>query len=240
MLAALVALAPAAQAQDGSRTIDAAYVRARVEQALRSRMPWSPESVRFESWRLPEPFTLPAGTRGLRVRFADGEDFVGSVRVGLEFFDAERPEAETTRREASVELAVKRPVWIAVGELRRGSALETAAVRSELRDVRTVPEGALADIDGVLGQRVKVHVKAGAPLLASHFDAPELVRRGDLLEVDAGQDGLAVKVNALALQPGRLGQQIRVENPSSHKSFAVRITGRGSAELARPESGERR
>ena len=237
MLPALLALAPLAHAQEDARTIDGAYVQARIEQALRARMPWSPEIVRFESWRLPQPFAVPADARGLRLRFADGEDFVGTVRVALEFFAAERPDAVVAQREASVELAVKRPLWIASRELRRGATLEPAAARSELRDAREIPQGALADVDTVLGQRVKVHVKPGAPLLASHFDAPELVRRGDALEVDAGRDGLDVKVAARALQPGRLGQQIRVENPSSHKVFVVRITGRGSAELARPETG---
>jgi flagella basal body P-ring formation protein FlgA len=235
---ALATLAPLVRAQENGRTIGAAYVQARVEQALRARMPWSPEAVRFESWSLPQPFAIPADARGLRLRFAEDEDFVGTVRVQLEFFAAEHPDAIAARREASVDLAVKRPVWIAAAELRRGSALDATQARSELRDVREIPQGALSDIDALLGQRAKVHVKPGVTLLASHFDSPELVRRGDTLEIDAGSDGLAVKLSALALQPGRLGQQIRVENPSSHRSFAVRITGRGAAVLARPEAGD--
>jgi flagella basal body P-ring formation protein FlgA len=195
-IAALAALAPLAHAQEAVRMIDGAYVRERVLQALRARMPWNEESVRFEHWRLPEPFAVPADARGLRLHLTD--------------------------------------------ELRRGAALEAGAARSELRDLREIPRDALSDLDTVLGQRTKVSVKAGAPLLASHFESPELVRRGDVLEVNAGRDGLYLRVAARALQPGRLGQQIQVENPSSRKSFAVRITGRGSAELAGAESGEPR
>jgi flagellar basal body P-ring formation protein FlgA len=240
IVAVLLALAPAARAQESVRTIDAAYVQARVEQALRARMPWAAESVRLEDWSLPQPFPVAAEARGLRLRFATGEDFVGTVRVELEFFDVAAPERIAARCEASVEVSVTGSLWVAARELRRGNALEAAAARSELRDVREIPRGALSDLDAVLGQRLKVHVTPGAPLLASHFDAPELVRRGDDLEVEAGRDGLSLRIAARALQPGRLGQQIRVENPSSKKTFAVRITGRGSAELARPDAGEPR
>ena len=237
VLAALAALPYPAGAQAPGRSIDPAYVRARVEQGLRARMPWPAEAVRFESWQLPPPFLVPESARGLRLRIADGEDFVGVVRVALEFFDPARPELSVARSEASVALAVSRPVWIAAAPLARGATLEASMLRSEPRDMRQIPTGAVSDLDAALGQRLKVHVKDGTPLLTSHFDAPELVRRGDLLEVDAGREGFELRVTARALQPGRLGQVIRVENPSSRQSFAVRVTGRGSAALARPQGG---
>jgi flagella basal body P-ring formation protein FlgA len=181
---------------------------------------------------------LPAPARALRIRLAPREDFIGTVRVELEFFAPEQPDAALARRAASVDLAVERTVWIASTALRRGAVLEPASVRAEVRDLRDVPQTALETLDAVWGQRVKIQVKEGTPLLASHFDSPDLVRRGDTVDVEAGRDGLEMRVTARALQPGKLGDLIRVENPSSHKSFAVRITGRGTAELARRDVGD--
>lgn len=209
------------------------WVQARVSEALARKQPWREAKVGFSSWRLPPRFSVPANATSLRVRFGRGEDFVGRVSAELEFFDPREPDVTETRRSVTVEVSVRRPVVVAARDLRRGQRPDAGQLRSELLDLRSVPNDALLDPALAIGQALRVHVQAGSPILTTYLDAPALVRRGDPIEVDAGAPGLEVRIAARALEPGRLGEVIRAENPSSRKSFAVKLTGPGSAVLAR-------
>jgi len=175
--------------------------------------------------------------RRLQVRFAPGEDFVGRVTVELEMLDPDQPAPRGPRRSASIDVNVQRAVVVAATDLRRGTTLDPESLRVEPRDLEYLPEGTLIEIGAATGQRTRVRVAKGTPLLASYLDAPELVRRGDVLAVHAGEGALALRLEARALEGGRSGEWIRAENPTSRRALMVQITGRGVARLAR--SGER-
>ena len=61
------------------RTVEPAWVRARLEDAIRRRMPWPAEAVELRDWRLPAAFDAPPGATRLIVRFRPDEDFSGPL-----------------------------------------------------------------------------------------------------------------------------------------------------------------
>jgi len=218
------------------REIAPEWVRKRVEAALEARKPWHDAKVRVSGWSLPQRFAVPANATGLRVAFGPEEDFQGRVSARLEFFDPKTPERAEVARSAAFEVELQVPVLVAARNLRRGERVDASAFRKASMDPRRIPRDALPGADLVTGQPLRVNVQSGVPLLLSYFDTPEVVRRGDPIEVSAGAPGLEIRIDARALEGGTLGEMIRAENPSSKKSFVVELTGPGTALLVRPGS----
>jgi flagella basal body P-ring formation protein FlgA len=205
--------------------IDRAQLQARVEQAIRHLMPWPQQAVSFSSWTLPEELSAPPGHSRLLVHLRPGEAFRERVTVQLELIDPDSGESGGARRSASVALAAELPVAVAARSLRRGERLGADAMRLEARPLRGLPREAALALEPLLGQQLAVGVREGTPLLFSQLDAEDVVRRGDSLLVSAGEGELELRLEARALEPGKLGQLIRARNPDSRRELRVRVTG---------------
>jgi flagella basal body P-ring formation protein FlgA len=227
-----------ASAPRADREIDDDLVRDRLERAVRARMPWRDEDVALGGWRLPGGFSVPGGATRLRVRFDPRESFVGHVTAELEWLDPSGTAANRVRRSASVDVRVLRPVVMVTERIARGATIDLEALRVERRDTRRVPEDALRTVDQALGQRLRVAVRPGAPLLASYLDQEPVIDRGDLVAVDAGTGPLRIQLMARALAAGRLGDVIQLQNPTSRETFPARVTGPRTAVLALPGAAE--
>ncbi len=213
------------------REIDPEWVRTRLREAVELRMPWRGLEVSLDNWRVPPRFAVPANATGLRIVFGDREDFQGRVSARLEFFDPVTPDTTEVARTATLEVQVRRAILVAARDLRRGQRAESGSLRTERVDPMRVPSDTLVDLELIRGLPLRVNVSAGTPLLLSYFETPELVRRGDPIEVSTQTPGLEIRIAARALQPGAFGEIIRVENPVSRRSFPVRLTGPGTAAL---------
>jgi flagella basal body P-ring formation protein FlgA len=232
-LAAAFAFGLVAAAAD-QRTIEPAWVQARLEEAVRHSMPWPGESAALLEWELPPAFAVPHAAQRLLVHFRAGEDFLGRVSAELEFVDAEDPAARRVRRAASVEVAVRGPVVVLRRAARRGEVLEADALALETRDLRQQPSGVVAETAQAVGQRLARNLAAGQVLTRAALDTDPVVDRGQSVRVEAGSDGLEVQIEARALERGAPGQWIALENPATRRRFRAEVTGPGTARIDAP------
>lgn len=219
------------------RTIAPAWLRERVAEAIRRRMPWSPDAVELRGWRLPEVFDVSAGATRLVVRFRPDEDFSGPLSAELDFIDPDHPEAPVLRRSAGVEVAVRSPVVVLARAARRGMPLDESALRLERRELSRVPRGALRELADALGQVPARELAAGQVLLRESLVAEPVVQRGDTVVVESRAGALEVRVLARALERGAPGQRIRLENPTTRQRLEAEVTGPGAARLLLPGVG---
>jgi flagella basal body P-ring formation protein FlgA len=222
-----------------SRRIEPDWVRTRLEQAVRLRMPWPGDSVELGSWELPERFEVGQSARRLLVHFRDDEDFVGRVRADLEFVDPARPAAQRIRRSAGLEIRVQLPVVVARRDLRRGDTLDESSMGLELRELSRLPRGTTREVGELLGQRLARAVDKGQVIAFDALAAEPIVRRGQAVIVEAGDAGLDVRIEARALERGARGQLIQLENPVTRRRFHAELTGPGAARLPLPGVGAR-
>jgi flagellar basal body P-ring formation protein FlgA len=179
----------------------------------------------------------PVGFTRLLVQFRPREDFRGSFAIDLELVDPLQPEARGVRRSATVEIEVRMPVAVAGRNLRRGEILDEDAIRFETRELRGLPDDVVTDAARAEGQTLRVSVREGSPLITGYFAAEDIVKRGDVLQIEAGQNGLTLRLEARALQAGALGEVIRAQNPTSKRELRVEITGPREARLAQADVG---
>ncbi len=108
-------------------------------------------------------------------------------------------------------------VWVLRKPEPQGARLSAADLASQTRLVSGVAAGYLTD-PAVLGRSTLRHaLPAGAVLHSTDLLADFLVRQGQQVMLRASFDGIRVRAPGVALQAGRYGALIRVQNLSSSK-----------------------
>jgi flagella basal body P-ring formation protein FlgA len=74
-------------------------------------------------------------------------------------------------------------------------------------------------------------VPAGKPLTPSILESPTLIRRGQIVNLEARSGGLTVKMTGIAKSEGILGQIIDVENKATSRRVQAIVRSRKSAEV---------
>ncbi len=131
------------------------------------------------------------------------------------------------RCHVSAEVTVARRAVVAARTLERGAIVGPDDVRVATID-DDGSEAWMIDPEGVIGQRVRRDIPAAAAVAASDLEQPILVRRGQMLDVRCGP----VSLKAIALDQGRAGEWIEVENPRSERTFRAVVTAATEATVA--------
>ena len=131
---------------------------------------------------------------------------------------------------SSVSVTVWLPVWVATNTLERGVSLAAEHLTKQEVDLRKLQRGFYQNREPLLGLTVKRRLRPQQVLAPMLLDQPLLVRRGQRLEVMAGDAHFAVSVSAEALEDGAEGDLIKLRNLSSGKTLEARITAPGKAE----------
>lgn len=148
-------------------------------------------------------------------RQADGEYLLGNsmtIRVGVE---------------------VERNVIAAIAPMRRGEVLESSnfTVRSEWLPLTKQP----LDVADAPGSAVKLaKIAGGATLLVGDVEPAVVVRKGQVVTVHCVSGQFVIKVQARALEAGKVGQVIKfapldVRDRKDTRSFLARVETSGRA-----------
>lgn len=85
---------------------------------------------------------------------------------------------------------------------------------------------------GSLGRlRARGYVRTGSVLDAGNTESPADIERGQAVELIASRGRVRLVAKVVALEKGRRGEWIRVENPMSQRILSARVTGPGTAEV---------
>lgn len=82
-----------------------------------------------------------------------------------------------------------------------------------------------------LGLTVDRALITGRPLLRHQLSEPVLVQRGATVRVRVRRGGLTLETSAKALQAGRPGERIRLQNTETKTILTARVTGPNEAEV---------
>ncbi len=131
-----------------------------------------------------------------------------------------------------VDIAVYRPVVVAVRPLDRGEVLTEADLIDSELDVTRLQGAYLTDLATAVGQEVRRPLAAQSVITQQALQAPLLIRRGETVSIRAAGQAIAVHMSGVAMTDGRLGQSIRVRNSSSNRIIDARVVGPGVTEVS--------
>lgn len=153
-----------------------------------------PPSAHLPRCESPEPFlTRPDAP------------LLGRVSVGVRCGEGGR---QVRYLQAEVGVIASYPV--AATDIAPGTVLSQAHLEHRRSNIAELPRHAARDATQLLGQQARRRISAGSPLQAQFFQARALVKRGQAVVVEAGGASFRVTRAGEAMEPGALGDSIRV------------------------------
>ncbi|MHC6226665.1 flagellar basal body P-ring formation chaperone FlgA [Pseudomonas sp. X10] len=116
--------------------------------------------------------------------------------------------------------------------LKRASVIGADDVALRERDVGTLNQGFLTQLNQAVGMKLLRPTVMDQVLTPQHLEQAEVVRKGDHVVIMARSGSLSVRMPGEALSKGGLSEQIRVRNLNSKRVVKARVTGPGQVEVA--------
>ncbi|HWB51622.1 MAG TPA: flagellar basal body P-ring formation chaperone FlgA [Stellaceae bacterium] len=91
--------------------------------------------------------------------------------------------------------------------------------------------GLITDPRQAEGKILRTGVMAGAPILSSQLDLPISVHRGQRVTLTLSDPVMTIKASATALDDGRIGDTISVQNSDSQKTLRATVARDGGVEI---------
>jgi flagella basal body P-ring formation protein FlgA len=105
-------------------------------------------------------------------------------------------------------------VLVLTRNVQPGEVLTAADLNVAQRSSASLPYDYLSDATQAVGLAVRRTQPSGAVLVAGALERPEIVRRGELVTLTAGDGPVTVKSEGVALEPARLHQRLKVRSAS--------------------------
>jgi flagella basal body P-ring formation protein FlgA len=136
-----------------------------------------------------------------------------------------------------VGVQVRRDVALAKALLSRGDAITAKDVTFEPRWVG--PSDRPLAPDELVGSLVKGRIQPGDMVKITDVEAPQLVKKGQIVSVRCIAGSVALKSTARALESGRLGQTIKlqpldIQGKKDTRAFTARVDGPGRTVTSTP------
>lgn len=106
-----------------------------------------------------------------------------------------------------------------VRTLKRGSIVTRQDITVSRRDLSMFGSDLAVDKESLLGKQLKKTVRPGDVLFKSFVKEPQIIKRGDMIEIVASQPGLHISVPGQAKAAGALGDIIKVKNMMSRREI---------------------
>ncbi|MBH3348720.1 flagellar basal body P-ring formation chaperone FlgA [Pseudomonas putida] len=125
-----------------------------------------------------------------------------------------------------------RDVVVVTRPLKRDNTVGEGDVALRERDVATLGQGFLTELDQAVGMKMLRPTVIDQVLTPQHLEQAEVVRKGDQVVIIARSGSLSVRMPGEALSKGGLSEQIRVRNLNSKRVVKARVTGPGQVEVS--------
>ncbi len=120
---------------------------------------------------------------------------------------------------------------VAAVNLAPNSKLAADALTRGRVDMFATNGGLLINERDAEGKILRVGLSAGAPVLSPFLEFPIVVHRGQRVLLTLTANTMTIRAPALALEDGRIGESIEVENPDSQKTMRATVLSDGSVEM---------
>ena len=208
LLCAALGVAGAAAAANALQPLES--IRSAAASFVRSQMPSGQADIVVTAGRLDPRLRLAHCGAPLDVSFLSGTVPQAEVSVRV----ACRAAAGWTLY-VPVNVQSRIRVWALLAPHAQGARLGAADLAAETRLVSGLPVGYVTDLTELAHGTLRRPLPAGAVLTSEDLLPDYLVRQGEQVTMLASIDGIQVRAAGLALQSGRQGALIRVQNATS-------------------------
>jgi flagella basal body P-ring formation protein FlgA len=121
--------------------------------------------------------------------------------------------------------------FVAAANLAPNTRLTPALFMRGRADAFAGNGGLITDPQQVEGKILRVGLMAGAPILSPLLDLPVAVHRGQQVMLTLTDPEMSIRTTATALDDGRVGDTIQVQNADSQKTLRATVARDGGVEI---------
>jgi flagella basal body P-ring formation protein FlgA len=219
LLSMLLACSTLVRAEHAGQVLTREQIEAALQQHVLERGPWQADQVEL-TVRSFSPLSLPDGEVDVEVlKPTDGvtpgpRRFLLAISVNGE---------EVERRWIQAELRVFADVIVAARSLAYHETITIDDIRMGRRELNTFSLRALTDPQEVMGRHAVRTIEMNEVLTPAMVSLPQVVQRGNRVSLVFESVGLRAEIAGRAMQAGKIGERIRVENTSSGKIIEGQI-----------------
>lgn len=134
------------------------------------------------------------------------------------------------RVKLSGDLALFGEVICLASSLPRHTRIEAGHLQRVRRNLTMLGTDLVREESAAIGKELKTTLQAGAILYGNLLQAPEMVKRNDVVSILAASDSLLVSVPGRVQSAGALGELIKVKNLMSRKEVVAKVLGPGAVQ----------
>jgi len=131
-----------------------------------------------------------------------------------------------------VTVTVFHMVATAASGVERGQVLDSSSIALQKQNIMATHGRYFRRVEEATGQIAKRHLSPGELLGPHNLDMPKAIKRGDDIVISASSGAIAVKMPAVAMSDGRVGQRISVKNSSSQRIIQATVVAPGVVSVA--------
>ncbi|OEE76467.1 flagella basal body P-ring formation protein FlgA [Enterovibrio norvegicus FF-162] len=182
---------------------------------------WPDYTLTFDI-RVPRAVShLPSCQSSLVIEGRDHQSLpIGHLKRSVRCEDLNNP----WRMNVSIKGAITLPVVVTLTALQRGDTVIAKALKLEARTL-TRDDAFFTSIADATDHQTQRRVRAGYVLNPAKLSPIPLVKKGNEVVVIASKNGFTASTKGVALENGKKGQQIDVQNLSSEKVVRALVTG---------------
>ena len=224
LLIASIARADGIESPDSLR----GKVEAFLQSALRNEyVGIKPEDLEIAVGNLDSRLRLSQCEAPLRQEIASARPYGSNLTVKV---NCNAPEPWSIYVPARVQTYAE--VAVVVRALPRGTVLSADDVMLKRMNTSQGGSGLIQELPQVIGKELKRRLDVGEPVRMSQLKAPQVIRKGDRVILEAGTASISVVTTGTALANGQVGDQIQVRNEKSKRVVDAEVTGPGKARVA--------
>ncbi len=182
---------------------------------------WPRYRTEFDFWIPGAAKHLPKCTVPLQVTGRDNQ----SMPVGrLKRLVSCEQSPSSWKINVTIKAAITMPVVVAKSVIRRGETVNINSLQLKTQTL-TRETSVFTHLEQAAGKEAHRQVRTGQILSPRFIVAPAWVEKGNEVVIIAAQDGFQASTKGVALEEGREGDQIDVQNSRSQKVIRAVVTG---------------
>jgi flagella basal body P-ring formation protein FlgA len=128
-------------------------------------------------------------------------------------------------------IRLEKPILVVKHGLNRHDIINESDITTAIYDVYSLRASFSTNKRNIIGKQLKRPLSAGQVIYNYHLQAPEIIKKGDIVSISTKRGSLSVVVSGIALNNASIGERLRVENRRSSRIIDTRVTGPGTVEV---------
>ena len=120
-------------------------------------------------------------------------------------------------------------VVLAATNIIRGQVITRKLIRKTLQPKKQIGAQTLSTFEEAIGLEATRTIRAGSPLSVSDVTAADLIRKGEKVTLIMKRGALTITVDTIAMEDGKIGEQVELSNTESGKVIRGIVSGRHQA-----------